>query len=367
MFKKLTILLCVFFCIPLLSAFNFAPARTPGNPSSSPEFLTSNPALKNIVILGTGGTIAGTGTAGETTHYTPGELDVQSLIDSVPGLDKLANLSGEQVINTASDDVTGQDWLTLAKRINELSASDDIDGFVITHGTDTLEETAYFLHLTLKTKKPVVVVGSMRPSTAISADGPMNLYEAVALARSDNAAGNGVMVVFSDGIYSARDVTKVSTFKTDAFNGRDMGCLGYMRDDVPFFYHKSLQPHTTRTPFDIADVEELPQVGIAYFHIDADPGVLEYMFDNYDGVVLAGAGNGGSSELWIDTATELVLSKGIPFVCSSRIDNGIVDDENDVTAIAAGTLNPQKARILLQLALTVTDDHTKIAEFFALY
>jgi L-asparaginase len=222
------------------------------------------------------------------------------------------------------------------------------------------------LHLAAKTYKPVVMVGAMRPYTATSADGPMNLYQAVALARSDAAKDHGVMVVFSDGIYSARDVTKVNTFKTDAFSGRDIGCLGYMRDDTPYFFHKSLQPHTLSTPFDVTGLDALPSVGIAYFHIDADPAVLDFMFAHYDGVVLAGAGDGLASSLWSDRAARLIAETGKPFVRSARIANGMVNFQTN-GAISAGNLNPQKARVLLQLALTVTRDHQKIGQYFATY
>ena len=171
---------------------------------------------ENIVILGTGGTIAGSGSPGKTTGYQPGALDIQTVINSVPGLSDLANISGEEVTNVNSDDITEKDWLFLTRRINKLSKLDDVDGFVITHGTDTLEETAFFLNLTIKTDKPVVTTGSMRPATALSADGPFNLYQAVSLAANPQASGLGVLTVFSDAIFSARYVQKASTFHTNA-------------------------------------------------------------------------------------------------------------------------------------------------------
>lgn len=176
-----------------------------------------NSELKNIIILATGGTIAGTGEEGKTTNYTAGNIDIEVLVSSVRNLDKIANIYGEQIANVDSNDITMNHWLTLANRINELSKQDDVDGFVITHGTDTLEETAYFLDLTVKTDKPVVLTGAMRPSTATSADGPLNLYQSVALAASDLSRGHGAMVVFSDGIYSGRNVQKINTFKNKCF------------------------------------------------------------------------------------------------------------------------------------------------------
>ena len=330
---------------------------------------TAEPELPTVVILGTGGTIAGSGTAGKTQGYTAGSIDIQSLIDGVPGLDQLANLQGEQVLNTASDNVTAKDWIVLAKRINELAKDPKVAGFVITHGTDTLEETAYFLDLTVKTDKPVICVGAMRPATATSADGPMNLYQSVALARSPEAVGHGVMVVFSDGIYAARQVTKVTTYRTDAFSGRDFGALGYMVDDKPYFYNQSMKKHTTQTPFDVSGLEDLPKVGVAYFHIDADPDVLSTMMDKYEGVVIAGAGNGSSSTLWSNLVKERIDGGDETIVVrTGRMDNGIVtDNANYMQSIAGNNLNPQKARILLALALTLTKDRETIRQYFAEY
>ncbi|NRT40444.1 L-asparaginase [Clostridium beijerinckii] len=256
-----------------------------------------NSELKNIIILATGGTIAGTGEEGKTTNYTAGNIDIEVLVSSVRNLDKIANIYGEQIANVDSNDITMNHWLILANRINELSKQDDVDGFVITHGTDTLEETAYFLDLTVKTDKPVVLTGAMRPSTATSADGPLNLYQSVALAASDLSRGHGAMVVFSDGIYSGRNVQKINTFKTNAFNSIEFGCLGYMRDNIPFFFNKSIKPHTIYSQFDVTGLTELPKVSIAYFHIDADPSIIDYFAQNSQGIVIAGREVGLSAQI----------------------------------------------------------------------
>lgn len=329
-----------------------------------------NSELKNIVILATGGTIAGTGENGKTTNYKAGNLDIQDLINSVSNLDKIANIYGEQIANVDSNDITINHWLTLVNRINELSKDDNIDGFVITHGTDTLEETAYFLDLTVKTEKPVVVTGAMRPSTATSADGPFNLYQSVALAASDSSKGQGSMVVFSDGIYSGRTVQKVNTFKTNAFNSREFGCLGYMRDNIPYFFNKSIKPHTINSEFDITGLNKLPMVSIAYFNIGADPSILDYLSQISDGIVIAGSGSGSFSSSWIEKVKELD-KKGIPVVRSSRIGSGIIlkDEEMDKSAnsIPGNTLSPSKARILLSLALTKTKKYSEIEKIFAEY
>ncbi|MBQ4507022.1 MAG: asparaginase [Firmicutes bacterium] len=362
-------ILALLLCLALVFGLAACGEKKEAEPAPAPAEEQKEDTLPTVVILGTGGTIAGTGEAGKTTGYSAGELDVQSLIDGVPGLDKLATLKGEQVLNTASDNVTAKDWIVLAKRINELAKDDSIAGFVITHGTDTLEETAYFLDLTVKTDKPVICVGAMRPATATSADGPMNLYQSVALARTPEAKGRGVMVVFSDGIYAARQVTKVTTYRTDAFNGRDFGALGYMVDDKAYFYNKSEKPNTVDTPFDVSELEDLPKVGIAYFHIDAELDVLEHYLDSYEGVIVAGAGNGSMSTLWHNRIKERVDGgDGVIVVRAGRMDNGIVTEyATNPQTIAGNNLNPQKARILLSLALTVTKDREQIREYFATY
>ncbi len=335
------------------------------NATAEPSARAVDGGKKNIVIIGTGGTIAGTGTPGKVMGYKPGVLDVEAIIEGVQGIDALANITGEQMLSIASDDITAEDWLALAKRINELSQSAAIDGFVITHGTDTLEETAYFLTLTVKTDKPIVLVGAARPKTALSADGPLNLYQAVAVAASDDAAGKGVLAVFAGEIFTAREVSKTSTFKTACFGSGDLGSIGYVFDDQVFFHQQSIKPHTTQTPFDISALEHLAKVGIAYFHADADVNMLEYMINNNDGLVIACAGNGGYSSAWIEKTTQTL---DIPIVRSSRIANGIVMEDPDVApTISANNLNPQKARILLQLALSETKDINEIAKYFEEY
>ena len=201
--------------------------------------------LPTVVVLATGGTIAGSGEEGKTTNYSAGQLDVSSLVASAKGVTEIANVRGVQVCNVGSDDITDQYWLQIVNTINELAQDDEINGFVITHGTDTLDETSYFLNLTVKTDKPVVITGAMRPATATSADGPMNLYQSIALAASPEAIGRGAMVVFSDGIFGGRDCQKVSTHETDAFDSKDFGCFGYMVDNTPYFYNNTTKRHTT--------------------------------------------------------------------------------------------------------------------------
>ena len=326
-------------------------------------------SLPTIAVLATGGTIAGAGEEGKATNYSAGQLDVGTLVNSAKGITEVANVRGAQVCNVGSDDITAEHWLTIANTISEMAKDEEIDGFVITHGTDTLDETAYFLNLTVKTDKPVVLTGAMRPATATSADGPMNLYQSIALAASKDAAGQGSMVVFSDGIYGGRDVQKISTFQTDAFNSKDFGCLGYMVDGVPHFYNKTVKRHTTESEFDVSKLKELPKVAVAFFTIDADPGILDYYAQSgVQGIVVAGAGAGSYSEAWNNKIEELA-STGIPVIRCSRISAGYIPhDDYFLGNMARGNdLAPQKASVLLRLALTVTNDIEKIQTMFNEY
>lgn len=318
-----------------------------------------------VVILATGGTIAGVGDAGKSAGYTPGTLTAEDLISAVPELADVAEIEAIQVCNVNSDDITDKVWIELANTINELSKDPDISGFVITHGTDTMEETAYFLNLTVKTDKPVVITGSMRPSTSISADGPMNLYESVCVAASADAAGKGVLVVFSDLIFTARSVTKTSTYDVMAISAREMGACGVVRDGAVYFYEESVKRHTVDTEFDVKSLKELPKVSVIYFSVDMDPEILKYAAEHSDGIVIAGAGAGEFSEGFIKVVKDLK----IPVVISSRIGDGIIIPDNLLVdgTIAADNLPPQKAAVLLRLALTKTKDTAKIQEMFFEY
>lgn len=324
---------------------------------------------KTIMIVGTGGTIAGKGKKGETSAYDSAQIQVDDLVSEIPELEQLANLKSTELFSVDSCDMSFDDLIRLAKYINEQSNDENIDGFVITHGTDTLEETAYFLNLTVKTKKPIIITGAMRPSTAISADGPFNLYQSVALATKDEAVGKGVMVVFSDSIFGARDICKVNTFRTDAFNQKDLGCFGYMRDDKAYFFNESTKLHTYKSQFDIDNIEYLPRVDIALFSLDAETDILDYLSSHSDGIILAGAGCGGCKTEWNKKIKD-ILQSGKAVVRSSRVGNGLVTySKSDIRekGVFAGNLTPQKSRILLSLALTQTHDLEEIQNIFETY
>ncbi|NHZ33307.1 type II asparaginase [Massilia rubra] len=331
------------------------------------------PKLANVTILATGGTIAGSGASSTTTvGYTAATVGVQNLIKAVPELSKVANVTGEQVFQIASENMSNEHWLTLAKRVNVLLAQSNVDGIVITHGTDTLEETAYFLNLVVKSRKPVVLVGAMRPSTAISADGPINLYNSVMLAASPEAVGKGVLVAMNDQIQSARDVTKVNTSTLDSFRTPELGLLGYIQGSKPFFYRQPMRKHTSETEFDIGALQSLPQVDIVYGYANMNPVALDaFMAAGAKGIIHAGVGDGSLAGKVVPSL-KAARAKGAVIVRASRVGQGILarngeanDDELDF--VVADTLNAQKARILLMLALTKTTSTKEIQRMFYTY
>lgn len=326
----------------------------------------------NIHILATGGTIAGTGSSATATNYTAGQVAIGTLLDAVPQLKGIANVTGEQVVRIGSQDMNDEVWLTLAKRINELLASPEVDGIVITHGTDTMEETAYFLNLTVKSNKPVVLVGAMRPSTAISADGPLNLYNAVVTASDQNSKGKGVLVVMNGTILGAESVTKMHTTGVETFQSPNSGALGYVLNSHAVYNQAPLKKHTTQSAFDISELQALPKVGIVYSYSNIEADMVEPMLKNgYKGIVHAGVGNGNIHRN-VYPVLEEARKQGILVVRSSRVPTGPSTLDNEVDDaryefVASQQLNPQKARILLMLALTQTDDWKKIQEFFNEY
>ena len=275
-------------------------------------------AKPNIHILATGGTIAGTGSSATGTSYTAGQVAIGALLDAVPEIKDIANVTGEQIVKIGSQDMNDQVWLTLAKKINELLKRPDIDGIVITHGTDTMEETAYFLNLTVKSNKPVVLVGAMRPSTALSADGPLNLYNAVVTAAAKESK------------------------------------------------------HTTQSVFDVTHLNALPKVGIVYSYSNIEADMVTPMLSNgYKGIIHAGVGNGNIHQNIFPVLTD-ARQKGILVVRSSRVPTGptTLDAEVDDAKyqfVASQELNPQKSRVLLMLALTKTTDWKQIQQYFNEY
>ena len=314
--------------------------------------------------------LAGGGDSATKSNYTAGKVGVENLVNAVPQLKDIANVKGEQVVNIGSQDMNDDVWLTLAKKIN--TDCDKTDGFVITHGTDTMEETAYFLDLTVKCDKPVVMVGAMRPSTSMSADGPFNLYNAVVTAADKASANRGVLVVMNDTVLDGRDVTKTNTTDVATFKSVNYGPLGYLHNGKIDYQRTPARKHTSDTPFDISKLNELPKVGIVYNYANASDLPAKALVDaGYDGIVSAGVGNGNLYKSVFDTLAT-AAKNGTAVVRSSRVPTGATTQDAEVDDakygfVASGTLNPQKARVLLQLALTQTKDPQQIQQIFNQY
>jgi L-asparaginase len=333
---------------------------------------TSNISLPRIAVLATGGTIAGqAGDASKTAGYKAGVVGVDKLLDAVPALSQVARIHAEQVASIDSKDMSTALWVTLGKRINVLLAQDDIDGVVVTHGTDTLEETAYLLHLTVKSEKPVVLTAAMRPSTALSADGPLNLLNAVTVAAHGSAAKQGVMVAFNNQIHSARDVTKTSTYAVDAFRSPEVGALGWVQDGRVEFQRAVVRRHTAQSQFGLEAA--LPSVEIVASYAGASRAAIDaFVAAGVKGLVIAGTGN-GSVHATLQQALADAIGKGVAVVRSSRVGSGHVmrngaAPDDALGSVSAGTLNPYKARVLLMLALAAgITDAAAIQQIFDTY
>ncbi|HNW33749.1 MAG TPA: type II asparaginase [Candidatus Ozemobacteraceae bacterium] len=328
--------------------------------------------LPHIVLLATGGTIAGAGRSAGEAGYKPSALPVEHLVNAVPEIASFARLTGEQIAQVDSQSMTTAIWLRLVQRINTLLADRAVDGIVVTHGTDTLEETAYFLHLTVKSRKPVVITGSMRPATSLSPDGPINLFNAVSVAASPLAHGKGVLVVMNDRIHSAREVTKTNTTVVDTFQSPGSGPLGTVFYGKVDFERLPARRHTLATPFDMSGRETLPRVFITYGHADNTHELVEAVIHaKADGIVNAGVGNGNASHAVLE-ALGHARQTGIAVVRSARTGSGRVTlgaevDDAAYGFVVADDLNPQKARILLMLGLTRTRDPQALQQMFFRY
>jgi len=328
--------------------------------------------LPRIIILATGGTIAGAGTSSDRAGYTAGKIPIEDLIGTIPTVKKVADITGEQVASVGSQDMTIDIWKKLAIRINAINKNNEAEGIVITHGTDTQEETAYFLDLVLTGDKPVVLTGSMRASTAISADGPKNLYDAITIAASPKSIGRGVLVSFNEGIYDARDVMKLSTTKTNAFGSPNTGPVGQAYDGRVEYYLKSEREVKPSQPITITADTKLPRVDIVYMYADAPPDEIDMLVSKkVDGIVIAGVGNGNFNKAYTE-AVKRAVAAGVVVCRASRTPSGRVvlhDEINDdeLGTIVSDDLTPQKARILLMLGLTKTKDKKQLQEFFFKY
>jgi L-asparaginase len=332
----------------------------------------TQPALPTVVVLATGGTIAGAAGSDVQAAYKSGQVGVEQLLAAVPQAKKLANLRGEQISNIGSQDMNDEVWLKLARRVNELAAMSDVAGIVITHGTDTIEETAYFLNLVVKSRKPVVMTAAMRPSTALSADGPLNFFNAVAVAANKDAAGRGVLVVVNDWIHGGSSLTKTSTTAVQTFLSPIRGLIGTVAYGDAEFYRGPVGRNTVDSEFSLTGVNALPRVDIIMAYENMDGALINAaVASGARGLVIAGVGNGNMTKAAAD-ALAAQAKKGIVCVRSSRVPTGRVGrnvevNDDELGLVASLELNPQKARVLLRLALTKTRDLKQIQRYFDEY
>ncbi|MET0187170.1 MAG: asparaginase [Achromobacter sp.] len=325
-----------------------------------------------IILIGTGGTIAGRGASSvNTSAYDCSVLSIDEILADLPVANSIADIITEQLFQVGSENFGNVQLLQLGKRIDSLLKRDDVDGIVVTHGTDTIDETAYFLHLTLKSIKPVVVVGAMRPPSALSSDGPINLYNAIVVAASQLARGKGTLVVSNDEIHTARDVVKTSTFKQDAFKS-PYGPLGFIVEGKPIFYRLPARRHTVDSEWSIGEIDALPDVGILYAHGGMNDTIVRAMLDSgVRAVIYAATGNGNVAASIVASLVE-ARKRGIHVVRGSRTGGGVVirnaaqpDDRYDW--LVTDDQAPHKARILMMLALTREQCTRELQEVFFRY
>jgi L-asparaginase len=320
-------------------------------------------------VLGTGGTIAGAQPDPGHYGYTAAAYGIDWLLRAVPGLDRLAALSGEQVVNIGSQDMDDAIWLALARRVNEALAAPGIDAALITHGTDTLEETSYFLDLVTAGDKPVVMVGSMRPATAISADGPANIYNGVAVAADPSACGRGTLVVLNDEIHHARNAVKTGTSNPSAFSSMSRGLAGITSAGRVEWFDPGPPPGGRAQRFDVGALEALPRVDILHAHANMSVDLIDAAIaGGARGIVVAGVGAGNMSARAIErlgraAADGTVVVRSSRVVSAMVLRNAEVDDDR-LGFVAAGDLNAPKSRVLLALALTQTRDPRRIQQLF---
>jgi L-asparaginase len=316
--------------------------------------------LPLIKVVATGGTIANT---------PSGRLHAGEVAEAIPQLKKIARLEVDEVMRVGSSAITVEQWLTLARRINEILAREpEVKGVVVTHGSNTVEETAYFLHLTVKTDKPIVLTAAQRQFTTLSSDSPKNFLQAVRVAAADDAKGKGALVVTNDVINGARDVRKNMSYRVETYSSGDLGYLGFVDEDRVTFYRT---PAKGRVFFDVSKLDKLPRVEIIYAAAGADGALIDAAVaqTKAEGLVIAGFPTGSGTPAQ-DEAVNRALAKGIPVVMTNRGGMGRVIDTRPTEKrplIWGDNLTPQKARVLLMLALTVTRDPGELQRIFATY
>ncbi len=327
--------------------------------------------MKTIQIIATGGTIAGISKNPSSGSYKSGNVEIDELLVHIPELKNIANIKTEQLVNIGSQDLDERILLKLAKRVQKAVDDENIDGVLILHGSDTLEESAYFLHITVKTKKPIVYTASMRSGSALSSDGEMNIYNALSVAVKAPKK-MGVMVVLNDEIHCAREVTKTNTTSLNAFTSPNSGKIGFVNFGEVSFYTRSLRKHTYKSQLSIMDIKKLPRVDIVYSHFEDMGTFIRASVDvGAKAIVYAGFGNGNIFHEALKALHE-ASKKGIIIARSSRVGSGIVSqkaeiDDEKYGFITTDNLNPQKARVLLMICLAFGLDKKSIAKAFYSY
>jgi L-asparaginase len=325
-----------------------------------------------VVIVATGGTIAGSASSGTSAGYQSGAVGVDILINAVPEMKTIADVTGEQVASIGSQDMNDEVWLKLAKRVNAILARPDVAGIAITHGTDTMEETSYFLNLVVNSDKPVVLTGSMRPSTAMSADGPLNIYNAVAIAADPTAKGRGVLVTVDDDIHSGHDIIKFHSTDVGTMKSGEAGLVGATLFGKQTWYRVPTCINTKKSEFRVDNVNSLPRVDIIYAHANMSPDIITSAVANgAKGLVIAGVGDGNMTAHAVE-AVKKAIQGGVVVVRSSRTNGGIIRrnielNDDQLGTVASMELNPAKARVLLQLALMKTKSAKAIQGYFDKY
>jgi L-asparaginase len=328
-----------------------------------------------VHVIATGGTISALGP--HRLDYTlypelGRRLGIEEMLARIPEASEIAEVEAEDLLRVGSSSIGPAEWLQLARRIDAiLSSAQPPQGVVITHGTATLEETGYFLHLTAKSDRPVVLTGAMRPTSALGTDADLNLLDAIRLAACPDAAGRGVLAVLNNEIQSVRDVTKTNAFRVNTFGSRDLGCLGFVdADGQVVFYRNVTRLHTRAAPFDVRGTQTLPRVDIVSAYAGADGVLIDALRERgTDGLVLAGFGGGTYPAAFVEAGKRAVQA-GIPVVLATRSSAGRVVATPEKSAagfIVSDDLMPQKARILLMLALATTRERDAIQEMFYRY
>ena len=335
-----------------------------------------NKNLPLVWVLGTGGTISSWGSP-RLTFFEYGvagqKLDVHQNLARIPEVNEFARVKAEHVWMTGSGGLGSTRWLELSKKINGLFEEDsDISGIVVTHGTSSMEETAYWLNLTIKSENPVVVTGTMRPPSAMGTDSDNNLLGSIILAGSKEAQGMGVTVMLNDEINAAREVTKQNSYRIQTFGTRELGFLGYLDSDLkPMFYREPIRKHTHQTEFDVSFLQDLPKVYIVYAYEGVDDLVVRALIEaKAPGIVIAGMGAGGAGGQTQQEALIEASKQGTIVVSSTRAGSGRVirtSRHREAGWVAADNLSPHKARILLQLGLTKTHDPEELQRMFDTY